>query len=197
MVSIICGRHPVLQLADVSRPAVEIQGAQCIGREGQTGFGVLDTIIVQEILRHQDDVVPPLPQWGNLDDNHGQAKVQVLSKLPASHHGLLQVPVRGREHAGVAVNLLPAADALEALLLEKAQELHLDRRRQFTNLVEEERAPFGAFDVPFALRVSTRERAFLVAEEFALEQVLRDRVAVGCSCTPRLLRRGRLPQSMG
>ena len=165
--------YPVLQLADVSRPAMKTRGAQCIGRKGQTGFGLLNTIVVQEVLRHEDYVVSPLPQGANLDDDHRQAKVQVLSKLPAGH-GLLQVPIRGREDAGVARNLLPAADALETLLLEKAQELHLDRRRQLANLIEKERASGRGFDVPLALRVGTRECAFLVAEEFALEQVLRD-----------------------
>ena len=78
-----------------------------------------------------NDVVPPFPPRGHLDDHNGQAKVQVLSKLPAGN-GLLQVPVRGRQDAGVALNLLPASNALEALLLEKAQELHLDRGRQLT-----------------------------------------------------------------
>jgi len=62
-----------------------------------------------------------------------------------------RVPVRGREDTGVAANLLPASDALEALLLEKAQQLNLDRRRQLTDLVEEERAPRGGFDMPAAL----------------------------------------------
>jgi hypothetical protein len=45
---------------------VKTQGAQCIGREGQTGFGVLDTIVVQEISRHQDDVVPGSRKGGTL-----------------------------------------------------------------------------------------------------------------------------------
>src|ERR1019366_1987161 len=110
-------------------------------------------------------------------DHNGQADVQFLSKLPAGN-GLLQVPVRGRQDAGVALNLLPASYALEALLMEKAQELHLDRGRQLTDLVQEERASGGGFDVPLALGVSTREGALFVAEQFALEQVLRDRVAV-------------------
>src|ERR1017187_7943693 len=173
-----CPPHPVLQLADVSRPAVKTQGAQRIGREGQAGFGVLGAIVAQESLGHQDDFVPPpLAQRGNLDDNDGETKVQVFSKLSISP-GLPQVPVGGREHAGVTLDLLPAADALEALLLEKAEELNLDRRRQLTNLVEKECASRSTLDVPFALRVGAREGAFLVAEEFALKQVLRNRVAV-------------------
>ena len=41
-----------------------------------------------------------------------------------------------------------------------------------------EKAGFAGFDVPLAQRVGARERAFLVAEEFALDQVLRDSVVV-------------------
>src|SRR5215471_14789703 len=126
---------------------------------------MLNTIVVQESLRHQDDVVPPLPQRGNLDDHNGQAEVQVLSELSASGE-LLQVSVGSRDDAGVAGNLMPAPDALEALLLKKAQELHLDRRRQFSNLVQEQRAAGGGFDVSFPLHVSAREGASLVSEEF-------------------------------
>jgi hypothetical protein len=51
-------RAPVLQIADVSHPAVKVQGAQRIGRKGKAGLGVLDTIVVQESLRQQDDIVP-------------------------------------------------------------------------------------------------------------------------------------------
>jgi hypothetical protein len=67
-------------------------------------------------------VSSPRSRRGHLDDHHGQAKVQVLAKLPASH-GLLEVPVGGRQDAGVAVNLLKAADPLEAFLLKEAQDV--------------------------------------------------------------------------
>src|ERR1019366_10499492 len=143
---------PVLQLADISRPGVKTQGAQRIGRKGETGLGVLDTIVTQESLRHQDGIVPPLPQRGHLDHNNGQAKVQILTEFPAGG-GFLQVPVRGRDDARVALNLLSAPNTLEAFLLKKSQELHLDRRWQFADLIEEERAPRGGLDMPFAQRV--------------------------------------------
>jgi hypothetical protein len=58
----------------------------------------------------------------NLDDHNSQAKGQALSKLPAGRQ-LLQVPVRGREDAGVTGNLLPAPDPQKALLLEEAQDI--------------------------------------------------------------------------
>jgi len=58
-----------------------------------------------------------------LDDNDRQVKVQVLPELPAGG-GLLHAPIRGRDDAGVALDLQPAPDALEAL--------HLERRRQLT-----------------------------------------------------------------
>jgi hypothetical protein len=62
--------------------------------------------------------------------------------------------------AGVARNLLPAADALEALLLEKAQEFHLDRRWQLTDLVEEERASRRSFDGPVRCAWAPRNAPF-------------------------------------
>jgi hypothetical protein len=111
---------------------------------------------------------PLLPQRGHRDDDHGQAEVQVLAKLPAGD-GLLKVPVGGRQDAGVARNLIPSPNTLEAFLLKKPQKLHLDRCRQLTDLIQEERAARGGLDMPFALRVGIRKRAFLVAEEFALE----------------------------
>jgi hypothetical protein len=49
---------------------------------------------------------------------------------------LLQVPVRGREDAGVADNLLPSPDPQEALLLE-CRMFDLDRHRQLTDLIQE------------------------------------------------------------
>src|ERR1035437_3789521 len=48
---------------------------------------------------------PPAPAPGHLDDHNCQTKVQILAELPAGSQ-LLQVPVRGREDARVALDLL-------------------------------------------------------------------------------------------
>ena len=54
---------------------------------------------------------------------------------------VVEVAVGRGDDAHVDVQRLVAADALERALLQEAQELHLRRRRDLADLVEEERAP--------------------------------------------------------
>ena len=71
-----------------------------------------------------------------------------------------------------------AADALEALLFERAQDLRLQRERQVANLVEEQRAAVRDLELAQLARGGAGERPLLVAEQLGLEQVLRNRRAV-------------------
>src|SRR5258707_963618 len=104
-----------------------MDGAQRIGRKGQPGFAVVNGIPAQEFLRHQTDVVSPLPKRGHLDDNDGQPKIKILPKL-ATRNRLLQIHSDTRVIAAtnvnlqesvaitrVSLNLLAAAHSLKAL----------------------------------------------------------------------------------
>ena len=62
--------------------------------------------------------------------------------------------------------------------LEHAQELHLQLRRHLRDLVEEQRPPVGALEVPLMHAVGAGEAAPLVPEQLALDQVRRDGPAV-------------------
>jgi hypothetical protein len=64
------------------------------------------------------------------------------------------------------------------VVLQEAQQLHLQRGGQLADLVEEERAAVRRLDAAAPLGVGARERALLVAEQLALEQRLGDRPAV-------------------
>ena len=64
------------------------------------------------------------------------------------------------------------------MLLEHAQQLHLQRQRQLADLVEEERAAVGRLEETRLVADGAGEGALHVAEELGLEQVLRDRRAV-------------------
>ena len=63
-------------------------------------------------------------------------------------------------------------------LLERAEELRLERERHLRHLVEEERPAVGDLEEPLLLLVRAGEAALLVPEELALEQVLGHRGAV-------------------
>ena len=76
--------------------------------------------------------------------------------------------------ADVDADVLRAADALERLLLEEAQQLGLQRRHHLADLVEEHRAAVGRLEQAALLLPRVGEGAALVAEELALEQRLRE-----------------------
>ena len=73
---------------------------------------------------------------------------------------------------------LAAADPLDHALLQEAQQLHLQRQRNVANLVEEQRAAIGLLDLALGGLDCAGERPLLVSEQFAFEQVFRDRRAI-------------------
>ena len=119
---------------------------------------------------------PALAQRRQHDRQHVQAIEQVFAEAPLTHF-LLQVPVRGGDHAHVHVEVHRPADALERLLLEKPQQLRLERRHHLADLVEKHRPAIGRFEQAALLPIRARERAALVAEQLAFEQGLGQRRA--------------------
>jgi hypothetical protein len=132
---------------------------------------------VKERFCNEDYVGFPAFAEGECLRHDSQAEVEVLAELPVWR----RIPagsVPGRDDPRVALNLLPAAQPLEPFLPEVGQELQLHRRRKFSDLVQEQRPPCGRFDVARALSVNPGERSFVVAKEFAREQIFRDLVTV-------------------
>ncbi len=73
---------------------------------------------------------------------------------------------------------LARADRLDLALLDGAQELDLRRRRQFADLVEEQRAARGFDEFADMALGGAGERALLVAEQDRLDEVFRHRAAI-------------------
>ena len=82
------------------------------------------------------------------------------------------------ENAHVDGARLGAANPPDLLVLQDAQQLGLDGERQVRDLVQEERAGIGDFEQPRLGCVRIRERAPLVAEQFGLDELLRQGRAV-------------------
>src|SRR5205823_7448494 len=111
----------------------------------------------------------------DLDDLH--AVVEVLAKCALADE-LLEIAVGRANDANVSGHGLPAADALERSVLEQAKQLSLNLQREIADLVEKERSFFGDFDFARHAAIGARERAPLVAEELALDQLERERRAI-------------------
>ena len=83
-----------------------------------------------------------------------------------------------RYHPHIGSNRLIAADALKFSLLQDSQQRDLGFGRQFSDFIEEERAPFGQLKAAQTALQSTGEGAFLMAEQFRRDQVARDGGAI-------------------
>src|SRR5262249_33489765 len=73
---------------------------------------------------------------------------------------------------------LRVADPADLARLQEAQQLHLDVLVQLADLVEEQRAAVGHLEQPLVIAVGPGEGALAVAEQLALDEVLRQRPAV-------------------
>src|SRR5205085_3113460 len=91
---------------------------------------------------------------------------------------LAEVLVRRREDAHVDVDDVLAADARDLAALERAEHLRLRHEIHVADLVEEERAAVRLLEEAAALALRAGERALLVTEELALDELARDRRAV-------------------
>ncbi len=81
----------------------------------------------------------------------------------------------GGDDAHVHLDRYVAAHAVELAVGQHPQQPGLGLRRHIADLVEKQRAAVGLLEAPFAQRSSPGESAFLVAEQFRLHQVSRNR----------------------
>ncbi len=129
---------------------------------------------VQRQLRH---VLEALAQRRHPDREDVEAVVEILAELAVLDQ-LDHVAVGGRDQAEVDLDRLLGADRIDLAFLQRAQQLDLGVERQLADLVEEQRAAVGLLELADALVDGAGERALLVAEQDALDQVLGDRAAV-------------------
>ncbi len=118
---------------------------------------------VHKISHQQSQVFGALAQRRNRNWKHVQAIIQILPELVLRHH-LSQVVMGCRDQPHVGANRLPAAQALEFMFLQHAQQLRLQLRGNIADLVQEQRAPVGRFKTAKPLRNRTGERAAFVTE---------------------------------
>ncbi len=112
-----------------------------------------------------------IPQGRQPDLEDLEPVVEVLAEA-AVEDGGPQVTIGGGHDAHVRGQDAGAAEALELLLLQDAQELRLRGQAHFPDLVEEQHAARGALDLAGLRRARSRECALLVTEQLRLQQLI-------------------------
>src|SRR5439155_143304 len=135
-----------LQLPNVTRPRVAAQPLQPLGGDIADLPPEFAVEAAQVVLHQHQQVIVPLPQWGQVNGEDAQAVIQVRPELPILGPRL-QVAVGRRDQPHVGADRLVAPDALERLLLEHAQHLGLGGRRHVADLVEEEGAAVALLEL--------------------------------------------------
>ncbi len=129
------------------------------------------------MLNQVRDILAPLAQRRNANLDHLDAEVQVLAKLALGDHRF-EVLVGRRDDPDVGGERLIAADPLELLLLQHAQELGLGLHIHVADFVEEQGAAVRGLEFSFAACNRPGEGTLLMPEQFALDQLARERGAI-------------------
>ena len=127
--------------------------------------------LLQEVVAEERDVVGALAQGRDADDDRVDAVEEVLAEGAGGDAGLEVLVGRG-DQAEVHRGRPAAADALDFVGLEDAQELGLDGRRQRPDLVQEHRSLVRQLEAAGPRSHGAGEGALLVAEELRLRERL-------------------------
>ena len=97
----------------------------------------------------------PFSERRHFQAHNIETVVKILPKSSLADR-LLQILVRRRDEPDVHLDRSRAADAFKFAFLQHAQQFHLERRREFTDLIKKHRAAIGDFQPPFLLRRARR-----------------------------------------
>ena len=166
------------QLADVARPAVAHQHRQRVIADRQRAHARLLGEAGQQVADQRRNVAAAIAQRRNGDGRRrnplGQARMEILGQRPA----------RGRDQPDIDRVGAVAADRADLAGGEHAVELLLGFLRQGADLVEQQRAAVGLDHPADALGEGARKGARHMAEQLAVDDVGRDRLAVDLDQRP-------------
>ncbi len=119
----------------------------------------------------------PRAQRRLVNAQHAQPVIEIRAEAPGLDRAV-EIDVRGRDDPHVHRDRFLPAEPLDLALLQEAQQACLAFDRHIADLVEKQRAAVRRFDPARAPLVRAGERAAFIAEQFRLQQVMRNRAAV-------------------
>ncbi|MNF75520.1 hypothetical protein D3C84_575880 [compost metagenome] len=169
--------HGVVQFAHVARPGMGQQGRLGFGGEAHGSVVHFFDVLGQQALGQRQDIRRTLAQRAPGQGEDREPIVEVLAETPGRHFAG-EVAVGGGEHADIQVDRPARAHPLHFALLQNAQQLGLQAQGHFGNLVEQDGAAVGQFELARRAGDGAGEGALLMAEQGGLQHVVRDGRAV-------------------
>ena len=130
-----------------------------------------------EVSHERGDVARTVAQWRHGQRNDVQPEEQIVAKRSLGDRAR-EILVRCCDDSHVHADRFPAAHAFDLLRLDGAQQLRLRLGSEIAHLVEKQRTRVRQLESADALVGRAGERALLVPEHFALDEVTRYRCAI-------------------
>src|SRR6202021_1692856 len=122
-----------------------------------------------KIVNQQWDVLASLTKWWYLNRKNIEPVKQILAELiVADHHR--QISMGRRDKANIDMNGLVAAQPLEFLFLQRAQQLRLQLQTNVADFIQEQSAVIGKLQTSALLHQSASECTLFVSEQFAFDK---------------------------
>lgn len=169
--------YEILQLPNVARPGVVDQSRNDPGLQALNAFFIKGVEPGQEIVGQDWDVFFAFPQGRQKDREDIQSVEQVSSKDPLITE-LLEVMVGGGNDPDIRLDLLLSSHPLKGALLKNLQEFGLAGQADGPYLIKKEGSVSGHLEFPQVSLVGSGEGTPLVAEEFTLQEALRNGPAI-------------------
>src|SRR3954468_15614540 len=129
------------------------------------------------MAREQDRIACAFLKRRDLHHDLGEAVIEILAEAAVGGHRV-EVLMGCANDAGVDRDWLAPTNPLDHPLLEEAEELDLEGKRDVADFVEEQRPALGELDLAHVRLDRARERTALIAEQLCFEQALGDGGAV-------------------
>src|SRR6185295_4799609 len=124
---------------------------------------------LREMVDQFGDVARSIPQRRHGDRKYVEPVIQVRAETLFTNQ-LRQVEIRCCDDSDIHLNGSRAAQALELLFLQDAEQLGLQLEWQVADLIQEQRALIRQLESAGGLGERSREGAALVTEQLAFEQ---------------------------
>src|SRR5258706_9458498 len=174
----------VLQFTNVSRPRILLHGFQRTLLDLANFPSHAGRQPRREVIYQHRNIIHTFAQRRNLNRENIQPIKKVHAKSTVVNFPF-KIFVGSCDDPNVRLDRAVSPDAFKLPLLQHPQERHLYLRAKLCDLVKKDRAAVSRLEPPHSLLERTSESAFLVTEQFAGNQLRRQRGAIHFDQCPR------------